>query len=208
MAAQPMPKGMYSVRRTSGQVVDWDKADVLRDFHYPWDDGDCPETIFRALWDNEHFYFRFDAVDTNVHVWHNDGTKMDVTQSDRVEIFFMSGGNMSPYYCLEIDPEGRVLDIRARHHRQFDYTFQWPGIKIDTQRSVQHYSVEGTLSLSTLREFGILQNKTIIAGLYRANCTGRDNEGAHFQWISWQQPDSDEPDFHIPSSFGKMELVG
>jgi hypothetical protein len=44
----------------------WQRAAVLSDFSFPWTQTKAPETLFRALWDDENFYFRFEVEDAEV----------------------------------------------------------------------------------------------------------------------------------------------
>ena len=44
------------------------------------------------------------------------------------------------------------------------------------------------------------------AGLYRGEYVTLPNGKIDTKWISWVMPDSEEPDFHIPSSFGILKL--
>ena len=52
---------------------------------------------------------------------------------------------------------------------------------------------------------GIISNKTIQAGLFRGAFFYSEDK-IDVKWISWVQPDAEEPDFHIPSAFGKLIL--
>ena len=76
---------------------------------------------------NARFYFRFDVESTRALTYVHDNNKMEVVDSDRVEIFFRRDEMLDPYYCLEMDPLGRVLDYKANFYRKFDYEWQWPG---------------------------------------------------------------------------------
>jgi hypothetical protein len=116
----------YIARKIHGDF-NWENAPELKKFIYPWSSGKPPGLTFRALWDEMRFYFRFDAEATDVLTYVNTNHKMEVVHSDRVEIFFCSDEKLDPYYCLEMDPLGRVLDYRTRYYRQFEYDWQWPG---------------------------------------------------------------------------------
>ena len=47
------------------------------------------------------------------------------------------------------------------------------------------------------------QNR-LLFGLYRAEFSRKADGAVDEAWISWKQPDSETPDFHIPSSFGAL----
>jgi hypothetical protein len=107
-----------------------------------------------------------------------------------------------------MDPMGRVLDYKAVFYRIFDYEWTWPGshqLNVKSAFTASGYIVEGSITLDSLRELGLLNGNEIQAGLYRGECLSlRDHE---FAWISWVKPSSDRPDFHIPSSFGVIRLI-
>jgi hypothetical protein len=195
---------------TPGQISpDWNCANVLNDFTYPWIAETTPKMTFRALWDDLRFYFRFDVEERNVLIQSETNHKSEVLDSDRVEIFFRVNSSLNPYYCLEMDPLGRIFDYKAAYYRQFDYEWQWPGrnqIMVHASQTDRGYGVEGWLTLSSLRKLLLLQNNTLQAGLFRGKCMGLNEEKEQFRWISWVPPSTERPDFHIASSFGMILL--
>jgi len=187
----------------------WDKANITTDFSFPWENETSPKTSFRALYDTDYFYFRFDVEDDHVLTHVKDDHKMEVVDSDRVEIFFRQDEQLNPYYCLEMDARGRVLDYVTRYYRDFDYEWQWPGtdnLDVKASENKNGYVVEGAIRLSSLKDLGLLKNNVLEAGLYRAYCMQLPNPQAELRWISWVNPAVKEPDFHIPSSFGFLKF--
>jgi hypothetical protein len=49
---------------------------------------------FRALWDDTNLYFRFDVETPSALTYVKDNNKMEVVDSDRVEIFFRRDARM------------------------------------------------------------------------------------------------------------------
>ncbi len=188
--------------------VDWDLANRLNDFSSPWDPVQKANLMFRALWDNRSLYIRYDVSDSEVFVFEKNGDKMEVASSERVEIFFRRDRHMSPYYCLEIDAKGRLLDYCAQYYRQFDNSWQWPAdhINLNVQRHDAGYSVMVEISLLSLKEFGLIKNNEMEIGLFRGKCLLTNNSDHKITWITWIDPKTDEPDFHVKSSFGKLVL--
>jgi|WetSurSiteA1Bulk_404760.scaffolds.fasta_scaffold03225_6 hypothetical protein len=165
---------------------------------------------FRALWDDLNFYFRFDVTGSGILTFVKDNYKMEVVDSDRVEIFFRADDQLNPYYCLEMDPLGRLLDYKARFYRQFEYDWQWPGsrnISVKSGPTASGYFVEGMITLESLKKLHLLNNNALQAGLFRGQCIRLPDPEAEFRWISWIRPESENPDFHIPSAFGIIKLV-
>lgn len=206
----------YSVKKISGTPSLsgsgddglWKRAHILSDFHYPWENGAPLPTRFKALHNDEWLYLLFEVEDPDVFIMKEKDHKSEVAGSSRAEIFFKRDDQMNPYYCLEIDPIGRVLDYEGTFHRKFNLDWSWPEgqLVIKTQQRKDGYSVEFAISKSSLEALGLLQNKTLQAGLYRADCKQTSDGTMLFKWISWVRPDSRTPDFHIPSSFGLLRL--
>jgi len=186
----------------------WSQAAFLSDFVYPWDSAAAPATSFAALWDGDWFYGLFRAQDDSVITLVKDNNKMEVGASDRVEIFLKKDDTMNPYYCLEMDADGRVLDYNAFYYRKMNYPWHWPDgqLIIKTSRIQKGYILEFAISIRSLKELGLLSDGRLQAGLFRAECVGFVNGRADLRWISWIRPRSDHPDFHIPSAFGTLIL--
>lgn len=133
---------------------------------------------------------------------------MEVGASDRVEIFISPDTTLSTYYCLEMDATGRVLDYRASYYRKMDYSWKWPNEQfiIKTSKTKSGYIVEIAISIRALNDLGLLQNKRLLAGLFRAERKSGGAARANIHWISWIKPNAEKPDFHIPSAFGMLML--
>jgi len=186
----------------------WTGAEVLSTFVYPWDKEPPPTTIFRSLHNKRYFYFRFDVIDSCIVVERNTSDKMAVLNSDRVEIFFRSDEKMQPYYGLEMDPLGRVLDYKADFYRKFDYKWSWKGITVRSAFTLNGYRVWGCIPLNSLRLFNLISGNKLQGGLFRGKCMSVSPGVVSFKWISWMKPHSEQPDFHIPSAFGELMLEG
>lgn len=185
----------------------WDNIPILNDFSYPWRIEEAPKTTFQAYYDNEDIHFRFVAYGRNPFVYVKDNNKLEVIHSERVEIFFRKDEKMQPYYVLEMDPHGRVLDYSANHYRKFDRNWEWPdSLAIQTSIKDEYYTLRGKLNLEVLKQLDLLQNNQIQIGLYRGYCKEMVNNKANVKWISWVDSGTDEPDFHVPSSFGTLKL--
>ena len=208
---------VYRVAKLSGADFDynntregsrWNEAEVTTDFTYPWQDETPPLTTFRSLYDDEYFYFLYEVVDTSDYVFTETGQEIDVMNSDRVELFFLSKGTMNPYYCLEIDPQGQLFDYESRFYRHSNEAWAWPADHIEIQALPYEggYAIAGRISLTSLREIGAIQDSTMTVGLFRANVVGVSQKEPVFKWISWITPDVAAPDFHIPSAFGTFVL--
>lgn len=207
----------YSIKKISddiavsgkGEDPQWREANALTDFHYPWENETTPYTEFRALHSEEWVYFLFRIKDNDVNIRQENNDKREVAASSRAEIFFRIDDKLKPYYCLEIDPLGRVLDYEATYHRNFNVSWSWPAnqLIIKSEQLTDGYVVEFAISKKSLKQLGLLRRDVLQAGLFRANCSHTANGGEEFKWISWMKPESETPDFHIPSSFGLLRLI-
>ncbi len=145
-----------------------------------------------------------------------------------MEICFSRDPQMKEYYCIEIDSRGRAYDYRAAYYRQFDRTWHCEGLETAATAGEKSYVVEGRIPLATFVALGFPQfspGARIPLGLYRAEFShdpggksveqsgsihtgGRKLDGPPLiqQWISWVNPKTPEPDFHVPSSLGWLEI--
>jgi hypothetical protein len=48
--------------------------------------------------------------------------------------------------------------------------------------------------------------REFFAGVYRAEFSRKPRGDVHFGWMSWVDPQTPKPDFHVASSFGVFEL--
>lgn len=188
----------------------WQQANLETGFSFPWEKRDAPRTEFRAVYDTHALYFAFRVDDDDIVLAENFRNKEDVAFEDRVEMFFAMDDELADYYCLEIDPLGRVLDYRASHYRQFDFGWTLPGLEAVGMRTREGYAVQGVIPWKSLRSLGFPPpdcGRVIRFGIYRAEF--RHAEGEQFKegWMSWVDPQTPEPDFHVPQSFGYLKLV-
>jgi hypothetical protein len=191
-----------------GDSKHWKKARSLTDFTYPWENKKSNTISFKALHNQAWFYCLFEVKDPDVKVYVDKNDKLEVINSDRVEIFLRKDERMIPYYGLELDPNGRVLDYEAEYHRKFNPEWSWPagGLIVKASRTNEGYKVEVAMQKESLIKLGLLKGNKLEAGVFRAECTSLLGDKATMSWISWLTPASDTPDFHIPSAFGVLLL--
>lgn len=186
----------------------WEKADVLSDFSSPWHFEAVEDIEFRALHDGDNLFVSYKVNDTSLHIDSTDDSKKSVDNSDRIELFLRSDKQLDPYYCLEIDPLARVQDFIARPNKQFDFLWNWPkeDISIKSYLIATGFTVEIALTMASLKRFNLIQKNIIEAGIYRAKYNQQPNGQFEPTWITWVDPKTETPNFHIASSFGKLKL--
>ena len=191
-----------------GDSILWNDAAVFSDFISPWDTLMNSKTEFKALWDKKQLFFCFTVYDTQIHIDKKDNSVSSIGNSDRVEIFFRTDKNLNPYYCLEIDTEARIMDFIAYPNKKFDFNWNWPknNINVKSSKNSISYTVEGAISIASLKTFKLIKNNRIEAGIFRAKYNATDTLDFEPTWITWINPNTLEPNFHVASSFGTLLL--
>ena len=199
----------------------WSLANVERNFVFPWKTNvAAPLTEFHALCDDVFLYFCFRVEDADIVVLETLRNKLDILAEDRVELFFSRDCQMDDYYQLEIDSRGRVYDCHSSYYRQQDREWHWPGLETKAAMLANGYVVEGRMPLASFETLAfppLRPGVKILCGLYRAEFSHdrRSPSPANRQtgvppledWMSWIDPKTPTPDFHIPSSLGWLEII-
>lgn len=209
---------IYVVKKTDSDITitgkgsdkGWKNANVLTEFLHPWQPENLPATTFKSLWSDTHLYFLYQVEDHEIITPQRDLGELDAVESDRVEIFFKAADETKPYYSLEMDALGRCLDSDAIFFKNnIDFDWNWPKDDFVLKASQQDggYTVEGSISLASLRKLGIYQDDGILnAGLYRGEYYTKEDNKTAIKWISWVVSNPDKPNFHVPNSFGVLKL--
>jgi hypothetical protein len=186
----------------------WSKAEILKDFHSPWYDINKTKTEFRALWDDKHLFFLFKVLDDTVHVDVTNNSFKSINVSDRIELFFRTDDSLNPYYCLEIDPTPRIMDFKALPNKKFDFDWNWPkkDLVVKSFLFYNGFSVEGKISIASLKKLNLIHDNKIETGLFRAKYFKTKKSDYQPIWITWVNPKTETPNFHISSSFGVLKL--
>ena len=132
----------------------------------------------------------------------------DVEKEDRVELFFSKDKEMNEYYCFEIDPVNRVLSYCSSYYRKFLFDWEPPaGFVTATSIHSGGYTVEGAIPLSFMEK---LRNDdcSLYFGAYRAEFSKKDDGTTIENWLTWIDPQTSSPDFHVQQSLGKMISKG
>jgi len=216
-APEPQTAGDKALAASPGPVsIDgrlsepqWDGAEAIRSFSFPWSSRPAPVTEFRAWADADHLYFGFTAEDDDLVVETRFDGESTLDREDRVEIFFARDEALARYYCIEIDPLGRVHDYAAQHYRQFDSAWNCPGLRAAGARSPRGYTVEAAVPFATLSDLmgrATGPGAALRVGLFRAEFRRSALGDAPDNWISWVRPATSEPDFHVPSAFREWRI--
>ena len=189
--------------------VFWEKANCLTDFCSPWDEDQISKIEFRALWNVEKLFFKFTVFDTAVYIDTTDESFESIGASDRVELFFRTNEDINPYYCLEMDSAARIMDFKSYPNKKFDVDWKWPreDLEVKAQKNNSFFSVEGQISMHSLKTLHLIKNNVLEVGVFRAKFNKINNLKYKPTWITWINPETTTPNFHIPSSFGRFILM-
>jgi hypothetical protein len=192
-----------------GEGAAWNKAEVLTQFLSPWDTAEPSKIEFRALWDGVNFFFCFTVFDSKIHIDTKDDSVDSINNSDRVELFFRPDDSLNPYYCLEMDTDARIMDFIAYPNKNFDFNWNWPknAIEVKSSKNDVSFTVEGAISIDSLNQFHLIKENKIETGVFRAKYNSQDNINFEPTWITWINPKTETPNFHIASSFGIFHLM-
>jgi hypothetical protein len=186
----------------------WNNASILDNFTSPWNTEKRSEIIFKALWDREKLFFNFTVFDAEIHIEKQNDSVESIGNSDRVELFFRPDDSLNPYYCLEIDTSARIMDFIAYPNKNFDFNWNWPknDILVKSSINADSFTDEGSISIDSLKSFNLIKNNTIETGVFRAKYREKQNGLFEPTWITWVNPNTETPNFHIASSFGSFTL--
>ncbi|MCW3105511.1 MAG: hypothetical protein JWQ09_17 [Segetibacter sp.] len=211
--SQPRYKVHYLPKndiRVDGNINDksWERCEVIKNLPCPWDPMANGTGQFRACYDESFFYFSFNVKDS-IGLYQDEKNELSVANGDRVELFFSADSLMNNYYCMEIAPNGNMLDYQASYHRNFNNNWNIQGTKIIAKPNANGYMVEGKIPVGFLKKLknskGSLKGSVIPAGVFRARKKNVADPEA-FIWYSWVDPHVIVPDFHIPSALGNFEF--
>jgi hypothetical protein len=206
-SVQKIPNKSLTINGRSDAVL-WNNAEKLTSFLSPWSDEDIAPICFKALYDDENLYFSFLVSDPNIYTDVSGNSVENIGNSDRVELFFRVNDQLNPYYCLEMDTSVRIMDFEAKPNKDFNFDWNWPEEDIDVQSNITDTSfvVEGAISLKSLRSMNLIKDNKMETGIFRAKYSKNTEKDYEPTWITWVDPKTKDPNFHIASSFGLLVL--
>ncbi|QOD62336.1 endoxylanase [Polaribacter haliotis] len=186
----------------------WKKASSITDFSSPWDNNPIKKIEFKAVHNSEKIFFQFKVDDNHVYIHPAEDKNDSINNSDRVELFFRSDAFLNPYYCLEIDPLGRIMDFKAKPNKNFDFNWNWPSKDIEVKSEIEanYFIVEIAITLQSLKNLNLLKKGKLETGIYRAKYNQQKDKSFKPTWIPWIDPNTETPNFHTPTSFGILTL--
>jgi len=158
--------------------------------------GGRDETVVRVKFDGDGLRFSFrvkDSTPTRIDTFRGEG---DVGAVDRVELYLSPTPDLSrTYHCLEMSPQGHVLDYAADTFRQFRTDWNCRTLKLTCRYTADGYEVSGTILAEELKTMGLTRSNLHL-GIYRADFAP---DGKLVSWLS-ALPITAAPDFHRPGT--------
>lgn len=187
----------------------WKTIEVYDEFYSSWSDKTIEKTEFSSFHNSVFLYFHFTIIDKSILCNEKKRYSDSVEYSDRAEIFFATDEQLSTYYGIEIDACGRMIVFKSNGYRNFEESWKFPGFDkkdFKVNQTNNGYQVEGRIPLNVLRDLGVLKDKKMLIGVYRANYYV-ENAKDKVQWIGWSSIDTEIPDFHNIQGFKTVLLV-
>lgn len=197
----------YTTESNAAKQDIWDSANTISPLFAFWENNKPDQSRFQAFYTDRFFYFRFQVQDSAITTFASDIEKT-VAKGDRVELFFSTDRSLKNYYCIEMAPNGKVLDYRASYYRKFDDSWHLTGLEIKPLLTAYGYQIIGKIPVDffySLDEKTSLTGSSIFAGIFRAEISP-GSAPDNFSWYSWIYPDSGTPDFHIGSALGELRF--
>ncbi len=183
-----------------GVLNDWPETPFLTSLVAPWEQGMSDSTFFNSYASDAYFFFYFSTVDTTLTTVPFK-EELSLIQGDRVELFFAATEDLSKdYYCIEISPDGDILDYKATFYRKFEEAWNFKTVELVAFKTNNGYLVEGKIALEELKSLGI--HNAFYLGIFKADFKNKED----VTWYSWVKPDTKEPDFHIASAFKRFSM--
>lgn len=196
-----IPEGVVAVDGERSEEA-WSHSTPITAFTNPWNKEVCPETSLSMVKDSSHLYFYFEVKDDEILLDSTLSSERQIAKEDRVELFFSRDKGMKEYYCFEIDAKGRTLSYAANYYRQLNFAWEVPvGYTVVSRIISGGYAVEGSIPLAFIR--GLSSDGELYFGAYRAEFS-RVKGITVENWLTYIDPQTATPDFHVPASLGKL----
>lgn len=194
---QPFEIPTLSENTALSKMVDankWINASSIKTLYAPWDDLK-DKSEFRCFFTPNYFYFRFEVKDDTPILCPDYKNELNVSDEDRVEIFFSPDKNMiQTYYGAEMDSNGNTLDYSCNYYRKFNYDWNFNTLDLKTQKDADGYILIGRIGTKELEKLGI-NLSAFYMGVFRADYYG----SKQVHWYSSKKTKDKKADFHKPN---------
>jgi alpha-galactosidase len=187
-------------------AAEWEKAKPIS-FCADWQGGNVDpmlETMVRCLWSPEILYLRFTCRYREIYVFDDadpNGRRDRLWDRDVAEAFIQPDPSHERYYKeFEISPNGMWIDLDVG-----------PGKLDDLKSGLKRSVFLDEQSRSWAAELGIplraLTPRFDPMSVWRANFYRVEGRKEPRKYMAWQPTNTPEPDFHVPSAFGRLRFL-
>ncbi len=161
------------------------------------------ETRVQALWSPQTLYLRFECRYRELYVFADsdpDGRRDHLWDRDVAETFLQPDPSRERYYReFEVSPNGMWVDLDI-----------FPGGRADLRSGMQRSVVLDEKSHIWTAELAIPMKSLTLqfdpAAVWRANFYRVEGKKEPRAYLAWQPTGTPQPNFHVPSAFGKLRF--
>jgi len=163
------------------------------------------ETQVRALWTRQHLYLRFECHYRELFMFEDSdpgGRRDHLWDRDVAEAFLQPDPAQEHFYReFEVSPNGMWVDLDI-----------FTGGRADLKSGLRHSVVRDEKSRVWTAELAIpmksLTTRFDPAAIWRANFYRVEGKKEPRAYLAWQPTHTPQPNFHVPSAFGKLRFAG
>lgn len=162
------------------------------------------ETQVRVLWSAQYLYLRFECRYRELFLFEDsdpNGRRDHLWDRDVAEAFLQPDSSRESFYReFEISPNGMWVDLEI-----------FPGGLADLhsglRRSVALDEKSRTWTAELAIPMGSLTTKFDSSAIWRANFYRVEGRSEPRAYLAWQPTRTPQPNFHVPSAFGKLRFA-
>jgi alpha-galactosidase len=163
------------------------------------------ETQVRVLWSQRNLYLRFECRYRELFMFEDSdpsGRRDHLWDRDVVEAFLQPDpAHQYSYREFEVSPNGMWVDLDI-----------FPAGRADLKSGLQRSVVKDQKSRVWIAELAIpmssLTTKFDPAAIWRANFYRVEGRKEPRTYLAWQPTHTPQPNFHVPTAFGKLRFAG
>jgi alpha-galactosidase len=185
---------------------DWRIAEVIS-FYTDWQGKNADpgrETQVRVLWSERSLYIRFECRYRELCVFEDaesDGRRDQLWDRDVAEVFLQPDPMLPLFYReFEVSPNGMWIDLDI-----------FPGGRADLKSGMQCSAFVNPAAHTWAAELGIpmpaLASNFDPSMVWRANFYRVEGSKEPRAYLAWQPTLTPQPNFHVPSAFGRLRLA-
>lgn len=186
-------------------AAEWQNAKPIW-FSADWQGKNCNpecETQVRVLWSPDTLYLRFECRYRELYVFEDsdaDGRRDHLWDRDVAEAFLQPDpSHEHSYREFEVSPNGMWIDLDI-----------FPGGRADLKSGLQHSVVLNESSHTWTAELALpmkaISRRFDPVATWRANFYRVEGKKEPRTYMAWQPTNTPQPNFHVPSAFGKMRF--